>query len=130
MSPPAPLPLVELLTWWPSAMPPDDETTVMLHHTPGEATEPTWPGFLLTDTDRWHSADGHPMPDPTYWAEMPNGPCQPGMDTPATNLREVARELVRHAATVGLVLTIEQRPLQPLAQGHYETVVSVREVRR
>lgn len=26
----------------------------------------------------------------------------------------------------GLVLTIEQVPLQPLAMGHYETVVSVR----
>lgn len=37
--------------------------------------------------------------------------------------------LVRQAARDGLILTVEQRPLQPLAMGNYETVVSVRPAR-
>lgn len=37
-----------------------------------------------------------------------------------------ARALVVMAQRTGEVVTIEQRPLQPLAMGHYETVVSVR----
>jgi hypothetical protein len=40
-----------------------------------------------------------------------------------------AQALVQLAERVGKVLTIEQRPLQPLAMGHYETVVSVRQAR-
>lgn len=40
-----------------------------------------------------------------------------------------ARRLVKRAAEVGVVVTITQRPLQPLAMGHYETVAEVRPVR-
>jgi hypothetical protein len=45
------------------------------------------------------------------------------------NITERAQQLVREAAGFGLVLTIEQRPLQPLAMGHHEDVVSVRGAR-
>lgn len=41
-------------------------------------------------------------------------------------IREKAEALVAEAARWGVVLTIEQRPLQPLRMGHYETVVAVR----
>lgn len=37
-----------------------------------------------------------------------------------------AKNLVMDAQNMGLVITIEQRPLQPLAMGNTETVVSVR----
>jgi hypothetical protein len=40
-----------------------------------------------------------------------------------------ANQLVEDAARLGVVVTIEQQPLLPLAMGHYETVVSVRRVR-
>lgn len=40
-----------------------------------------------------------------------------------------AQRLVLTAERLGLVLTVEQRPLQPLAMGHYENVVSVRPAR-
>jgi hypothetical protein len=39
-----------------------------------------------------------------------------------------ARELIATAERNGMVLTIEQRPLTPLAQGNFETVASVRNV--
>lgn len=38
-------------------------------------------------------------------------------------------QLVRIAARDCLVITVEQRPLKPLAMGHYETVVEVRPAR-
>lgn len=41
---------------------------------------------------------------------------------------DVAATLERAAAR-GVVVTVEQRPLQPFAMGHYETVVSVRMAR-
>jgi len=44
-------------------------------------------------------------------------------------LRAQTEELIAHAANWGFVLTIEQRPLQPLAMGHYESVVTVRRAR-
>jgi len=40
-----------------------------------------------------------------------------------------AAELAAFAAASGLVLTIERRPLLPLAMGHAETVVDVRPAR-
>ena len=40
-----------------------------------------------------------------------------------------AEALVAEAARLGVVLTIEQQPLQPLAMGNYTTVVSVRRAR-
>jgi hypothetical protein len=40
-----------------------------------------------------------------------------------------ARELLDIADAVGITLTIEQRPRQPLAMGNYEHVVTVRPAR-
>ncbi len=47
----------------------------------------------------------------------------------ADALRASAQWLVDRAAALGLVLTVEQFPLVPLAMGHHETVVSVRPAR-
>ena len=44
-------------------------------------------------------------------------------------VRTQAAELAEFAKSVGLVLTIERRPLLPLAMGHAETVVDVRPAR-
>ena len=41
-------------------------------------------------------------------------------------VRTQAFELAEWAKSVGVVLTIERRPLLPLAMGHAETVVDVR----
>ena len=45
------------------------------------------------------------------------------------NVEVAARALVAEADRQGVVLTVEQRPLWPLAMGHEETVVSVRPAR-
>lgn len=47
-----------------------------------------------------------------------------------TTLRKMATDLVATASLVGFVVTIEQRPVPPLAMGNHETVVSVRPDRR
>ncbi len=47
---------------------------------------------------------------------------------PAYFRAEVER-IVADMARDGLVLTVEQQPLQPLAMGNYRTVVSVRPAR-
>lgn len=39
---------------------------------------------------------------------------------------EMADRLVRQAEMLGVVLTIEQCPLYPLAMGHHKTIVSTR----
>lgn len=55
-----------------------------------------------------------------------------GIDLMPINLAVVqaaAEALVYRAQAVGVVLTIEQQPLQPLRMGHYRTVVSVRRAR-
>ena len=39
------------------------------------------------------------------------------------------QQLVRRAAELGVVLTVEQKPLQPLAMRYYKTTVAVRPVR-
>lgn len=44
--------------------------------------------------------------------------------------RKLLAETVAEAARDGLVLTVEQVPLQPLAMGHHTTVVSVRPARK
>ena len=41
-----------------------------------------------------------------------------------------AEKLAADARRVGVVLRIEQAPLQPLAMGHHKDVISVSEVRR
>lgn len=48
----------------------------------------------------------------------------------ADGVSAAARALIAEAARLGLVLNIEQRPLQPLAMGHHETVASVRPARK
>jgi hypothetical protein len=62
------------------------------------------------------------MSAPKYTAEQ--------LATNAASIKQLANGLVSLAADMGLVLTIEQRPIQPLAMGNYETVVSVRPARR
>lgn len=42
------------------------------------------------------------------------------------DIREAAEQLVILADTLGVVVTIAQKPLQPLAMGNYESVVDVR----
>ena len=50
-------------------------------------------------------------------------------DEVAIYVRTQAFELAEFAKSVGLVLTIERRPLLPLAMGHAETVVDMRPAR-
>jgi hypothetical protein len=47
-------------------------------------------------------------------------------DISPDQLRCVVCELVEAARLAGMVITVEQVPLQPLAMGHYKSVVSVR----
>lgn len=42
-------------------------------------------------------------------------------------IKHMTEDLVRTCGNAGFIITIEQRPLQPLAMGHTESVVSVRE---
>lgn len=44
----------------------------------------------------------------------------------AAGVQRAAEALIAEAQRLGLVVTIEQRPLQPLAMGHHETVATVR----
>lgn len=53
----------------------------------------------------------------------------PGLALTAEGLQQQARELVDRARAAGFNITIEQRPLQPLAMRHYELVPVVWEVR-
>jgi hypothetical protein len=57
---------------------------------------------------------------------MSSPPSSCGISTTEDLVRQAATELVAMATIYGFVLTIEQRPLQPFAMGHYDTVVSVR----
>jgi hypothetical protein len=45
------------------------------------------------------------------------------------DVRESIERAVARAAERGVVVTVAQVPLQPLAMGHYETIVSVRMAR-
>jgi hypothetical protein len=54
------------------------------------------------------------------------GQCDAMRDGPLAFVEHEAQQLVRTAAGLGVVLSIEPRPLQPLAMGHYETFVAVR----
>jgi hypothetical protein len=47
----------------------------------------------------------------------------------ADAVRDIALSAVHLAAHVGLVVTVEQQPLKPLAMGNYKTVVNVRPAR-
>ena len=48
----------------------------------------------------------------------------------ADGIVPAAHRLIAEASRIGLVVTIEQRPLQPLAMGNHESVVSVRPARQ
>lgn len=65
---------------------------------------------------------------------MPNWPLpsdhpSPAAADPVEEIRAKAQLLLADATLAGVVLTIEQRPLKPLAMGHYESIVSVRAAR-
>jgi hypothetical protein len=51
------------------------------------------------------------------------------LESPA-DVERAAQRLIAEAERLGLVLTIEQVPLKPLAMGHYESVVSVMPARK
>ena len=50
-------------------------------------------------------------------------------DISPDQLRAVVCELVQAATLAGMVITVEQVPLRPLAMGHYKSVVTVRPAR-
>lgn len=74
---------------------------------------------MSTDQEQW------PFPGPRSAAQaamlLP--------DISPDQLRCVVCELVEAARLAGMVITVEQVPLQPLAMGHYKSVVSVRAAR-
>lgn len=45
-------------------------------------------------------------------------------------IEDLARKVVDEATRRGIVLTIEQEPLQPLAMGNHRTVISTRFARK
>jgi hypothetical protein len=63
------------------------------------------------------------MPDNDTCADLTEG------ERVKNNLLAITRSLVRICEAEGLVLTVEQRPLQPLAMGHYATEVTLRQAR-
>ena len=63
------------------------------------------------------------------WNLLPAGHPSPPAADPVEVIRARAELVLADAAAAGVVLTIEQRPLHPLAMGHYETVVAVRTAR-
>lgn len=74
--------------------------------------------------------DGRVWARPT--AEFHDGRFVPASDVPMGGpayFQQAAQSLVAQAARFGVVVTIEQRPLLPLAMGHHETVVSTRPAR-
>lgn len=76
--------------------------------------------YHTTPVVEFHAAFGHPIET------------RPTVPSPAQRLLRVkllAEELVEFAEAAGVVLTIEQRPRQPLAMGNYEHVIAVREAR-
>lgn len=107
---------------------PDSDTTVHIF-VPDDEAEPVWLGYY--GEDEWHDVSGTPLGDRvTWWAPMLDGPSEPKMADVIGHYQRNAEALVAEAHRHGVVITIEQRPLLPLAQGHYESVVSLREVRR
>lgn len=47
----------------------------------------------------------------------------------AQAIRESLEYIVNFAAAVGFVVTVSQKPLEPLAMGRYESVVEIRKAR-
>lgn len=52
-----------------------------------------------------------------------------GMEAALEDIDTAAKMLISMANDVGVVLTIEQKPLEPLSMGLYQTVASVRPAR-
>ena len=52
-----------------------------------------------------------------------------GIQVALADIKQAAHILLGVAADVGVMLTIEQVPLEPLAMGHYKSVVSVHPAR-
>ena len=48
----------------------------------------------------------------------------------ADSVHDMAEQLVQHAQRAGLIVTIERRPLKPLAMGHEEYVIETRPARQ
>lgn len=73
------------------------------------------------------------LDDGKTWArpsvEFDDGRFEPVGNDPSSGIQALAELLVMRAAEQGLVLTIEQTPLHPLAMGNYATQVSVRPAR-
>lgn len=55
---------------------------------------------------------------------------QTGKQAAIADITSAADKLIEIATLLGLVVTIEQKPLEPLSMGHYVSVVSVREARK
>lgn len=55
---------------------------------------------------------------------------QDSMELRRAHIEAMAKAIVHDAERYGLVLTIETRPLKPLAMGHHVMEVSVREARQ
>lgn len=107
---------------------PDADTTVHIY-VPDDQAEPVWLGYF--DGEQWYDVSGLPLGDRvTWWAPMLDGPTEPKLGDVIGHYQRNAEALVAEAKRHGVVITIEQRPLKPLAQGHYETVVSVRAARQ
>lgn len=53
----------------------------------------------------------------------------PGMQAALDDIEQAAHILIGVAIDVGVVLTIEQVPLEPFAMGNHKTVISVRPAR-
>lgn len=63
--------------------------------------------------------------------ETKNNAVQPAprSDEALQLIADGAARLISQANDLGVVLTVEQKPLRPLAMGHYETKFSVRAAR-
>lgn len=53
---------------------------------------------------------------------------QPPTSAERTLLALAIQDAVRAASQAGLVVTVSQVPIQPLAMGHYDTLIEMREV--
>jgi hypothetical protein len=66
------------------------------------------------------------FPEPKRSPPMPTLNVPVESAAPLETVRAMAEELVRAADELGIVVTIEQEPLAPLAMRNYKTVVHVR----
>jgi len=74
--------------------------------------------YHTTPVAEFHAAFGHPIE---------TKPTVPSAAQRLLRIKLLAEELCEFAAGAGVVLTISQRPCEPLAMGNYEDVIEVRE---